>query len=986
MNREREPLQDLASLTRSAYLTHRGSVLANGFLMDMELVGVGEVRRRVAALPSVTGLLELKGQLVVLLSRPLRVDAASAPGLALVDYGGWLSGLPLDKAGLDQLGAAAPGGTLLVVRAGRAEAHPLSQLGVVDPSDWVDLSAFEWLVAEPLRQLTEHDAPQAGLAAVTEPELLAQAGVFVSATQLEALRAQREAALGSARSVREVLEAQAAEQDQETRGQARSRGAAGSTRSAAFRATSARLLARLLTFVAHLIQPLLRAAPRALPPPPEGSGNRRRKPGEAGLPDTDYTPPGPSWLERLSQRLQGLASQLLMRSQLGSALMRRHAEFLQETLDLLDRGDWDEALKRAIPLGGESTGQPEPPPLGLPSARSELRIQPWRASSSTSSLGLHTDLYEDVRRRYRRAFEALEARGEIEKAAFVLAELLHANEEAVSFLERHKRLKLAAELAEARKLAPGLVVRQWLIAGNRERAMRLAERHGAFADAISRLEQGHPDLALQLRALWADRLASAGDYVGAVDAAWGVKELRALAVHWAELASQVGGTVTARMLLRLLRLAPQRAPQLFERVESLSSELAEHAEDDAAWLMLRTLGEELARAAERQATWHLPPEEARSFARLLAPRLLSALGRRGEGVPGRRTPVRDVLELCEDPVLDFSLSHAKGEGTKALPPRVLNVERGASDVGSLPIHDAVLLPGGNYLVALGEIGLWVVNARGKVMQRFAEPTQRIVISRHGDRAILLARRGEMWRLSRLDLVARRIQPWRDARIDVFATEFDGQRWVIARNDLPGSGWANGGELLAIDVTQEWEAESLLRDDRPVLAINVGAECIRSVIHDEVWEHELPGLTLRRRTPLPDLGVVVSAAVSVDGEVCVAAQSQATDFKGFALKVFTSSAGIRHVFPESPTVGAPVLARRLAVPLVEERSFLGHVFDLSALTAGSHLAHVRLEGRDAAPKGSMRLCGEQLLIFDDHGRLLHGDLARRVLVGELRLAL
>src|SRR5690606_27242115 len=101
---------------------------------------------------------------------------------------------------------------------------------------------------------------------------------------------------------------------------------------------------------------------------------------------------------------------------------------------------------------------------------------------------------------------------------FVLAELLMANEEAVSFLERHGRFGLAAELAEARKLAPGLVVRQWLLAGDRERAVRLAIRHGAFADAIARLERDHRALALQLRALWADRLATAGDFVGAVDA------------------------------------------------------------------------------------------------------------------------------------------------------------------------------------------------------------------------------------------------------------------------------------------------------------------------------------------------------------------------------------------------------------------------------------------------------------------------------------
>ncbi|MCB9589608.1 MAG: hypothetical protein H6718_29610 [Polyangiaceae bacterium] len=970
----------------------------------MDLSGVGEVRRRVAELTAVARLFELPGQLLVVLRRPMRLDSARAPGLVLVDYGGWLSGLPLREAALRQLGTPAAGGALLVVRAGRVETQVLSELNLVDPSEWVDLSAFEWQVAQPLRQVPAREAPEPGLAKASEPELLGSAGIVISARQGAALLAQRQAALGSARSVREVLEARAASESQdEFSTWDVASGASGPAR-LTLRVKTARLLARLLTFLAHFIRPRSDSEMRALPRRASGvdtasgadaawrgDARQRMKPGtrEQGLPDTDYTPPEPSWLQRFSQSLQGWAARLLLRSQLGNALMRRQADFLRETLELLDRGEWDEALKRAIPLGGEASGEPKPPPLSLPSKRSELSIQPWRANSRTSSLGLQDDLYEDIRRRYRRAFEALVERGEIEKAAFVLAELLHANEEAVSFLERHERLTLAAELAEARKLAPGLVVRQWLLAGNRERAMRLAVRHAAFADAISRLEQGHQDLALQLRALWADRLASVGDYVGAVDAAWGAADLRPLVRRWAELAARVGGAVTARMLIRQARLAPHEAQVWFERVDVLSSELPERGEDDSVWLTLRTLAEELVSGADSRATWPLPKQEAVSLARLLAPRLLSALGRRGEEVPGRGTELRDLFTLCEDPVLDFSLSNAKGHGRKSPAPRVLSIERGIAEVGSLRVHDAVVLPGGSYLVALGEIGLWVVTPRGKVTQRFAEPTERIVMSRHGDRAILLAKRGEVWRLSRLDLVARRIQPWRDARIDVYAAEFDGQTWLVGRSDQAGSEQTNSAELLAIDVTREWEAESLLRCTGVILAITAGAECIRAVIggaQPEVWEYDLSGLTLRRRTALPDLGEVIRATVGTDGEVCVAVQSQATEFKGYAVKVFTPRSGTRYVFPESPSVGIPVLGRRLAVPVTEERSFVGYVFDLSALTVGSHQVQVRLEGRTATPRGSMRLCGEQLLVFDDYGRLLHCDLAQRRLVEELRLTL
>ena len=51
---------------------------------------------------------------------------------------------------------------------------------------------------------------------------------------------------------------------------------------------------------------------------------------------------------------------------------------------------------------------------------------------------------------YHASYKRLEAQNRIEEAAFVLAELLHANEQAVALLERHGKLKLAAELAEGR--------------------------------------------------------------------------------------------------------------------------------------------------------------------------------------------------------------------------------------------------------------------------------------------------------------------------------------------------------------------------------------------------------------------------------------------------------------------------------------------------------------------------------------------------------
>src|SRR5262249_36484199 len=203
--------------------------------------------------------------------------------------------------------------------------------------------------------------------------------------------------------------------------------------------------------------------------------------------------------------------------------------------------DVQEGLRHAIPLGGGAAAARLRIPFRLPTPRSSLSIRP-SAVRSRGSIVSSADLYSYLRKLYRAAFERLSAQGRIDEAAFVLAELLRANEEAVAFLERHGRLRLAAELAEARELAPGLVVRQWFLAGDRARAVEIARRRGAFADAVTWLERsGRTAESAALRLLWADSLASTGDYGPAVDTIWNLPEARALAAGWIERGIEQGG-------------------------------------------------------------------------------------------------------------------------------------------------------------------------------------------------------------------------------------------------------------------------------------------------------------------------------------------------------------------------------------------------------------------------------------------------------------
>ncbi|UQA57500.1 bpX6 domain-containing protein [Polyangium aurulentum] len=486
-------------------LVHRGTVLAAGFFVDTALVGEGEARRRILALDGVEAVRRGAAGLFVRLRAPAWVDAARAPGTPLVASGGVLCAAPLDGDEIEAL--APPSGAALLVRAG--------EVVVVDPEagkpedlvGWIDVGAWSAVEVTPLGQPLAAPAP----APVPVP--------------IDARRA-----LGLGPLARE--------------GQSIARALA---RGANEGAEHPRLRERALVPVLSLLTAL--AARLFVPRGGKASTGR-------ALTAVPQSPAArDTWLERTRVVLQNALARLLVKARLAQLVGRRQAEYLARTLDMFDAGDLERALRHAIPLG-KGIGAPKPPSLSVPSPRDALDIHPERAEAR-SALGLGPDLFGALRVRYRRAFERLEAEGRIQEAAFVLAELLDASEEAVSFLERHGELKLAAELAEGRQLAPGLVIRQWILAGDRARAVRIARRTGAFADAVARLEPSHREHAATLRLLWADKLAEAGAYAAAVDAVWPVEPARHFARAWINRGIEVGGATGAKLLARKARVAPE---------------------------------------------------------------------------------------------------------------------------------------------------------------------------------------------------------------------------------------------------------------------------------------------------------------------------------------------------------------------------------------------------------------------------------------------
>ena len=174
-------------------------------------------------------------------------------------------------------------------------------------------------------------------------------------------------------------------------------------------------------------------------------------------------------------------------------------------------------------------------------------------------------------------------------------------------------------------------------------------------------------------------------------------------------------------------------------------------------------------------------------------------------------------------------------------------ERDKADSGALAIHDAARLPDGRIVVALGEIGVRVLSPAGKTLVHFGEPAHRLVVSEFGDRAIVLASRGEAWRLAKVDLVGKRVRAWRDARFELYAPSFDGARFFCAQDDTVFSvdavsdGWdaawsvtVDGGRIVHLELDlSELRIHVYIGDDRVV-----------------VWRYELATMILRGKNERP----------------------------------------------------------------------------------------------------------------------------------------
>jgi len=1185
---------------RPRQLIHRGTVLAAALWIDETLLGANIARRRILRFSGVAEVRRLAGGLFVRLQTPQWVSSENAPGTPLVANRDLFVGAPLDSNELDEL--AAPSESAILVRGGETFVVPIDSSPIEDLASWIDLSDWQIEDVKPLGRVlvSPKTAPRA-----KEIDPRKEAGIGAPPSEAAAVAAA-------------LLNKQAAA---EAKIDGKSRG----------------LGASLFAGLASLFSSIAGRLGRSSKVPARQTGTSQAL---VAAPTT--RPPENTWRDRLRMALNTAAARFLVWANLASSIGRKQAEYLEKTLDFFDSGNLDEALRHAIPLGSGSD-KPKPLALSVPTPRTDLSIQTTR-SEAGSALGFGDRVFDALRTRYRKAIEVLEKQGKIKEAAFVLAELLGESEEAVSFLEKHKLYQLAAELAEGRGLDPALVIRQWILAGNRDRAVLIARRTGAFSAAIARLEPSHPEQAGVLRVLWANQLAQSGAYGAAVQTIWPVESARHLARDWIDRGIAIGGVPAAQLLatkawlfpdefatvvplvkairqhaweearaewmalgksvlanptsktMRILARTCARAlldvdaePEtktLAERLVNAAADpvlladlrrqdrnetsirsvridyaalcdvgLSRHANEDgyfaglveashctqlgvfeanrglgahgalfvvadgmggfrasevadvaisaltkymvnadkrpaamgasltnglkeanaaifkkakedrrflgcgatmtAAWLYgntlwiaqvgdtrayvlrngtLKLLTKDHSLLNELLSSGQLSLEEAKDFEhRSIITRalgvsetlrvdlyriplldkdriLLCTDGIHGVLEPEALTsclqPATDPRAICKNlkeevfkggapdnmavMVVDIHIKQsghvpsreiiaetiAIEEPLEPPPPESHVITRYKNDIGTIGVLDAAVLPDGRLLVALGEAGVRLVSPEGKTLVHFDQPAERLVISDHGDRAIIVTRRGNICRTARIDLIRKKSERWFDARIDYFADSFDGSIWFVS----------NERGVFAVDALEDsfvsiWELK-----EPDCLAIARSPSAVSLLIGREVWTFDLPSFRLRNRHHLAGTGEVVTTNVvlaSTGTALCwlgdAEVQAHTAGFARTYDKVWgTLYAAVPDKEPHLPRAATDEQARWGAFYRYGNSTLQLKVFDLQSQKLRSEL---QMEGTFEA---STRFQGNRLIFTDVSGRVLVIDVARSRLVNEWRI--
>ncbi|WP_409027496.1 bpX6 domain-containing protein [Janthinobacterium sp. SUN098] len=881
---------------------HDGMQLVHALWFDLALLGEAEVRRRVLRhwAPGAR-LHRVHDGFLLLLATPRYGQCAALDGLPLCEQAGILSSAPLAA---DERAVTPPSGIWLV-RAAQAQLISLAAAPRIDPAAWLDLRAIP--LHAPLRP------PPAAAAAAT-------------AALLETLPV-RDIFAGALAPPSDKREAFLRQMDKAQHGAKAMRRGAG--------------IALAVTGVAAV---LLGAIPLGLIKLFGGGKQAASAQADSGR---QQRPPS-----ALQQRLAALATRLAITTRASTVIGWRQAAYLRKMMQLLEQGDMKEALRHAIPL--DTLSPARRPAFGTPRPRTSLEISGPGQASSSISLGGELEQY--LRATYRATFERLDREGKIDEATYVLAELLKCGSEAVDYLEKKGRIKQAAQLAETMELAPEVAVRLWCMAGDVERAVKLARLGQAFAAAVQLLERRKSPQAPEMRLLWAEDLAMRGQLSEAAEAIWPLPEQQDKALAWLLEGERTGGVLGMRALLKKLALLPASLADS----EAAVLQLLDDDSDEGAQQRMRLGTELLALSLHSPAT-------RRVAAELMHPLLAD---RMGERIAFDKKAMTKLLSLSDGAVLRADLSALTLPAM--VPPQELRKRRKPLRVhlaerGLLTIHDARRLPDGHYLLALGEGGVVRIDRHGRQLAQFPVPATRLVMAAGGQRALALVQRDNMWRVSRIDLIARKVSDWIIQPLRFWADNYDGLIWNAVIDN----------RLVAIDSSKDQLAVSWQVADLPgrVVAFQEepGVQTLLLATAEGIqqWRYQLPARRLLQRDSFPHprdpvLALLPHSARDAPTLVCIMG-----DDGPRYLQVHHGGATAPLTLPLQAIASVPEVTQ--AAGLLMVRSHLDDDSPMECLVAdggtGTVLAQLRLDECDAA---RVHVNDGHILLCDDAGRLIDID--------------
>jgi len=266
---------------------------------------------------------------------------------------------------------------------------------------------------------------------------------------------------------------------------------------------------------------------------PEGSGveTNPEKVSLPGIPPTARGPKQPGFLSRL-------AGWAMWNTPAGKGLQSAMEKHMRDVSEMIDRGDVDEALKRAFALGRENDKKKRnrgPLPIGMPKPRASLDLDFSGLEGPTSSI-LTGGGYRHLAAKYRALAESLAEKGDHQRAAFIYSELLNNPTAAVDQLEAMEAFEDAARLVLARKLPPQRAVHLWFRAGRKDVALALAKRFDLLEFLSNTAAKTDPDFAGFVRGYWIDALLRAGEIIRAIVESEDIPAYAEQRIQWIEQA------------------------------------------------------------------------------------------------------------------------------------------------------------------------------------------------------------------------------------------------------------------------------------------------------------------------------------------------------------------------------------------------------------------------------------------------------------------